>query len=574
MRIVFNYNLSYNVPSLNNSIAFTNKHMDNSFSLVSLFPPLLVLTLGYLTHRVILALSAGIVLAALVATNFAPWESTVVIGNILWTNLEFDTFFSISKFWQTWNLFICIFLLALGIFVTMLQYSGGAYAYGVFARRKIKNAKSAETSAAVLSTGLFADDYLSCLTVGSVMNPLTDTQHVPRAKLAYLVDSLSAPMAILCPFSSWVAAIMGFLRENGVNEHITASTLIVANPLTAFISIVPFIFYSFVVIAGVWFVIRRRISFGIMKKHELIALETGNLFGGAQAPTAHERKSEHNPQHTTLLEFFFPMIVLLVCVVSGILFSGGYSLLGGQNDLVTACQQSSAAVGLFIGGNLTIVICTIFFIYRDRISISKIPSIYWQGIKLMSPAVLVLMLAWTLGDLLRDQLHTGEYLASLMLGSVNITLLPMILYFVACMISFTIGTSWGTAAMLFPIAIPLVLSMTKAPSFAVLDQIPIFFPALGAVLSGCLAGSHVSPISDTTIMSSLSTGARLKDHICTQLQYALPGIVVTGLAFLLSGILLPYGLLIAMLASLIFAILANTLILWYLGHRANNLAYI
>lgn len=550
--------------------------MENAYSIVSLFPPLLVLTLGYLTHRIVLSLSAGIVFAALVATNFAPIPSVEMIGKILWDNLELSTFLSTQTFWQTWNLFICIFLLALGIFVTMLQYSGGAYAYGIFAKRKIKNPKTAETSSLILSTGLFADDYLSSLTTGSVMYPLTDTQRVPRVKLAFLVDSMSAPLAVLCPFSSWVAAIMGFLRENGVNENITDTTLIVANPLTAFINIIPFIFYSFILVASMWFIVLRRISFGIMKRHELIAQETGNLFGGAQCPFGSDKEVEHNPLHTTLLEFFFPMVILLLCVMGGILYSGSFVLFGGHNSLLIACQQSSAATGLFIGGNLTVVICSIFFILRGRISVNKLPGIYWQGIKLMTPAIIVLMLAWSLGDLLRYQLHTGEYLASLMLGSVNIDMLPMILYFVATIISFTIGTSWGTAAMLFPIAIPLVLSMTHAPAHVTLDQIPIFFPVLGAVLSGCIAGNHISPISDTTIMSSTSTRSGLKDHICTQIQYALPGIIVTGLAFLICGLLMNYGLTAAMIISVACAIGLNMLVLWGLHCYSNkgcNLIY-
>jgi len=400
------------------------------------------------------------------------------------------------------------------------------------------------------------------------MYPLTDTQRIPRAKLAYLIDTMSTSLAILCPFSSWVAAIMGFLRDNGVNEHVTATTLIVANPLTTFINIVPFIFYSFISVASVWYVVRRRISFGIMKKHEDIAQQTGNLFGGAENVKFNEREIEHNPLHTTLLEFFLPMIVLLICVVGGILYSGQWSAFGGNNSFLTACQESSAAAGLFIGGNLALVICTIFFIYRGRIQIRKLPSIYWQGIKLMVSAVVVLMLAWTLGELLRTQLHTGDYLASLMAGSVNITLLPVILFGAASIISFTIGSAWGTAAMLFPIAIPLVLSMTQAPLHPGLAQVPMLFPVLGAVLSGCLVGNHIGPISDTTIMSSMSTNCRLKDHICTQIQYALPGVVVTGIAFLVSGLLLPYGLFVAMVASLSLAIALNTLMLWLLNKNA------
>lgn len=533
--------------------------MQEYFSLVSLFPPLLVLILGYLTHRVILALSAGIILAALIANNFALINTIKLVSQLVWGNL-----------WQTSNLCLFIFLLALGIFVTMLQHSGGAYAYGIFAKRKIKNAKSAETASLILSTGLFADDYLSSLTVGSVMYPLTDTQNVPRAKLAYLVDSMSAPLAILCPFSSWVAAIMGFLIENGINENITATTLILANPLTTFLGIIPFIFYSFVVIASIWFIVRCRISFGIMKRHEEIAKQTGNLFGGLESIAYNDQLIEHNPEHTTLLEFFLPIVVLLMSVLGGILYTGNWVMFGGQNSFMTACQNSSAAVGLFIGGNFTVLICTMFFMYRGRIRASKIPRVYSQGIKLMAPAILVLLLAWTLGDLLRVQLHTGEYLASLLSGSVNITFLPFIFYITATVISFTIGTSWGTAAMLFPIAIPLVLSMAHAPTHAALSQIPILFPVLGGLLSGCLAGNHVSPISDTTIMSSLSTRSRLTDHVCTQLQYAMPGIFSTGLAFLLSGLLLPYGLILAFTVSLLAAIATNILILWILNDKVSQ----
>lgn len=542
--------------------------MDHTFSLVSLLPPLLVLTLGYMTHRVMLSLCAGIVFAAILASHFSPFGTVKIIANILWTNLEFTTFFSTTHFWDTWNLFICIFLLALGIFVTMLQYSGGAYAYGIFAQRKIKNAKSAETSSLVLSTGLFADDYLSSLTVGSVMYPLTDTQRVPRAKLAFLVDSMSGPLAILCPFSSWVAAMMGFLRDNGVNENITATTLIVANPLTVFINIVPFIFYSLILIASMWFIVRKRISFGIMKRHEEIAQSTGNLFGGAECPNKNSRMIDHNPQHTTLLEFFLPMAILLICVIGGTLYSGNAFIFGGNNSLITAFQQSSAAIGLFVGGNITVIVCTIFFVLRKRIAVNKIPEIYWQGIKLMFPAVVVLMLAWTFGDLLREELHTGEYLASLMLGSVKIAFLPVLLYCVATMIAFTIGTAWGTAAMLFPIAIPLVLSMTNAPVHPELSQVPMFYPVLGAVLSGCLAGNHISPIADTTIMSSMSTRARLKDHICTQIQYALPGIIITGFAFLIAGMLIPHGLFIAVFTALLLAICLNFGVLWCLDRNA------
>ncbi len=542
--------------------------MDNYITIVSVLPPLVVLLLGYLTHRIMLSLSAGIFLAAVLASNFSPMGTINSIVLTLWKNLEFYNFFSIDNFWNTGNLFICIFLLVLGIFITMLQISGGAYAYSVFARRKVRSRKSAESASLVLSTGLFVDDYLSCLTTGAVMYPLTDTQKIPRAKLAFLVDSMSGSLAILCPFSSWVAAIVGFLGDNGISETLSKNTLILANPFTTFLNIIPFLFYSFILIASVWFIVRTRVSFGLMKKFETIASQTGNLFGGAKHGVDKEKSIEHNPAHTTLLEFFFPIFVLLLCVLGGILQSGGWWLLGGNNSILDSFRDASAASGLFIGGNLTLIICTIFFIFRKRITLKQMPKVYWEGIKLMWSAAFVLILAWTFGDLLRNHLHTGEYLANLMLNSVNITALPTIIFFAGCLIAFTIGSAWGTAAMMFPIVIPLVLSMTNAPPHPTLNEIPILFPILGALLSGCVAGNHISPIADTTIMSSLSTHTKLKDHVHTQMQYALPGIIITGFAFSLSGVLLPYGTLIAILTPIAVAIGLNMLTLWFLTAKA------
>lgn len=541
--------------------------MNTQLTIISLLPAIAVLFLGYITHRVMLSLSAGIILAAFIASNFAPIDTISLIITTLWENLDITKFFSISHFWEASNLFICIFLLVLGVFITMLQVSGGAYAYSIFAKRKVTSRKKAETASLILSSGLFVDDYLSSLTTGSVMYPLTDTQKIPRVKLAFLVDSMSGPLAILCPFSSWVAAIVGYLGQNGVSDVIKETTLIAANPFTTFLNIIPFLFYSFVTIASVWFVVRMRVSFGMMKKFETIAHTTGNLFGGHKAINPDKKNIEHNPHHTTLLEFFLPIVVLLICVLNGILFSGDWWLFGGSNSMLEAFRAASAAAGLFVGGSIALIICTIFFVARKRITVRELPKVYLDGFKLMISAAIVLILAWTFGDFLRNQLHTGEYLASLMLDSVTITILPMILFFTGFVIAFTIGSAWGTAAMMFPIAIPLVLSLINAPLQPTLDEIPILFPVLGAALSGCVAGNHVSPIADTTIMSCLSTGTKLKDHVHTQLQYALPGIIITGFAFLLSAILLPYGLITTIVAPLAVAIILNMTTLWFLSKR-------
>ena len=535
--------------------------------MLSLLPPLLVLTLGFLTRRVIISLAAGIILAAFIATNFSPSDTLVLIGDCLWINFEFDKFFSTTKFWETWNLFICIFLFILGIFVCLLQHSGGAYAYGTFIRKTIHNRQSAETSSLLMSTSLFIDDYFSSLTVGSVMYPLTDTQQVPRAKLSFLVDSMSAPLAILCPFSSWVAAILGFLRENGISSEIKETTLILGSPLTTYFNLIPFLFYSFVLIASTWFIVRFRIAFGLMKKHEDIAKASGNLFGGETDIKLNGNGQEHNPHHTTLSDFFLPVIMLLICVIGGMLYSGDWQVFGGARTAFQALQYSSAAIALFLGGIIALIGCTLFFIIRKRIPLRSLPKIYLEGLQLMLPAVVVLMLAWSLGDILRNQLNTGEYLAKFMLDSVSIHLLPALLFFASTLVSFTIGSSWGTAAMMFPIAIPMVLSFMDTSATPTLVQTPILFPVLGAVLSGCVAGDHISPISDTTIMSATSTRTPHMDHVRTQIPYALPMIIMTGIGFLLSSYLMSNGFWISSLVPIIVAILSTIFILWQLNDK-------
>lgn len=520
-------------------------------SILSVAPPIIVLIIGYLTKRIISSLIVGIFCASLIATNYKIIESIKVFSGYLWKNLEFATFFSPSQFWDTTNLFICIFLFILGIFVVMLQHSGGVFAYGSVVKKYIRSKKSAETSSVFLSTLLFLDDYFSSLTVGSVMYPLTDAQKIPRAKLAFLVDSMAAPLAILCPFSSWVAATLGFLRENGISEANSPETLIIASPISAYIHIIPFIFYSFILIFAVWFIVRKKISYGLMRQHELIAIKTGNLFGGAKPYKEKKKDTNHTNDNTSLLDFFMPVVTLLVSIFSGMLFSGNWQGFGGTRPMVQALQNSNAYIALFIGGIASLIICSIFFVARKRIKLKELPKIYWEGSVLMGPAIVVLMLAWTLGDILRHDLFTGQYLANVMLGSVSIELLPAILFVTATLIAFSIGSSWGTAAMMFPIAIPLIVSMLEFTTTPNLQDVPILFPILGAVLSGCVAGDHISPISDTTVMSATSSRTPHMDHVRTQMPYAIPIIIATTISFVFTGYLSQCGYLCSLIGVFI-----------------------
>ena len=221
------------------------------------------------------------------------------------------------------------------------------------------------------------------------MHPLTDSQKIPRAKLAFLVDSMAAPLAILCPFSCWVAATLGFLRENGINDTETAETLILASPLSAYLHIIPFIFYSFVLIFAIWFIVRKKISFGLMREHEQIASKTGNLFGGGKPVKAKNHEFDHNDENTSLLDFFMPVVTLLVSIFLGMAYSGNWVLFGGDKTFIQSLQNSSASIALFIGGIASLIFCSVFFLSRKRIKPKDTLKIYWEGISLMAPAIIV-----------------------------------------------------------------------------------------------------------------------------------------------------------------------------------------
>ena len=536
--------------------------MQNELSFLTLAPPICVLIFACITKRVILSLLLGIILATFIAKDFTIFPAIELAYSCVFNNLELDKFFSLQHFWDTRNLFICIAILFFGVFVALMQHSGGAYAYALFIKKYIHSKKSAESSSLILSTFLFVDDYFNSLTVGSIMYPLTDAFKIPRVKLALLVHSLSAPLVILCPISSWVAAMLGYLRENGISEIKGASTLVIANPLMMYFQIIPFIFYSFILFFVVWYIVQTRISFASMKKHEDIAEKTGNLFGGEPPPKyLIDTSTLGIDKKTTLVDFLVPIIILIVCIVLGMLYSGDWVYFGGKNNYIRALQNSSAAMALFIGCGVALIICTTFLIVRKHITDKELPKIFLEGINMMLSAVIVLMLAWSFGDILRNELHTGEYLAKILVNSVNISLLPMLFFITATIITFTIGTAWGTAAMLFPIAIPMVPVVLGMQHTPVLAEIPMLVLVLGAILSGGVAGNHISPIADTTIMSATSTRTPVIDHIRTQLPYSIPIIIVTALGFILATYLMPYGFAVASIVPIVCSIILVIIIM-------------
>ena len=526
--------------------------MDAGF--LSLLPPLAVLLLGYLTRRVLFSLSCGVFIAAFIAKNFDLSES-LWFGMIqFWNVLEFATFFNPQTFWDSWNAFICIFLMMLGIFITLIHHCGGAYAYEAFIKSKLHSQKQVEASSLLLSKSLCIDDYFSSLTVGSVMHPITDSYRIARAKLAFLVDSLAAPLTVLCPVSSWVAAIVGFLRENGVHAALTDKTQIIASPFLAYLKMIPFILYSFIIILGAWYIVLKGISFGNMKKHEDMARRTGNVLGGKSVSARSIKKPEQTgSMQASLHDFFIPIAMLVFGIISGILYSGGFSLFGGEKGIVDSLRDASAAHGLFIGGGFSLLGTLSYFFVKGRVKFRDLHSLTKEGCLLMGTSCMVLILAWTLGGILKNDLATGEYLASILIGKVSPMLVPAMFFCASVVTSFAIGSAWGTAAIMFPIGIQLVLAMLGLDLPATIDEVSLLFPTLGAILSGCVAGDHISPISDTTIMTSTSTAMDHTDHVETQMTYAFPLILVTVVSYICLGYLINLGTFVSFSITLMAA---------------------
>lgn len=503
-------------------------------SWLSIAPPLIVFILGCATKRICLSLFVGVLTAAFIASDFMLLDTASLAANGIWHNTKISYLFSPDTFSSASNFFIVTFVLCLGILIEMIRRSNAATAFVDFVESSVKTPKAAETGTLLLSHCLSIDDYLSSLTTGSVMRHLTDKFRIPRVKLAFLTDSMAAPLVMLTPISSWSAAVIGFLTENGVHAERDSETLLLANPYSVYLNILPYIFYSTTLIASVWLIVRFGLSFGTMHEHEVIAQRTGNLTGGKKNNIEDEVEGPHD---ATIIDFFVPIGSLLLSTLFYIFQMGGYWMFGGEKGLLDALQNAPISLVLFASGLTSLSLSTAYFLARKKLSFSTLAVTVKQGIKLMFPVCVILVFSWTMGDLLRQNLKTGEWLASLFAGTISITFMPLILFINASIISLALGSSWATTAIMLPIAIPMVMTMNGVEAPASIDQLPVIFPVFGAILSGAVCGDHISLISETTIMATTSAMCDHFDHFKTQLAYALPTFFGAATAFLLSGFL-------------------------------------
>lgn len=496
-------------------------------TLWSLFPPVIAIGLALITKEVYSSLfvgilSGGIIYAAASGTGFEGTFKAVVQDGLI-TNLS-----------NAYNVGILVFLVVLGIIVVLMNKAGGSRAYGEWAAAHIKSRRGVALSTFFLGVLIFVDDYFNCLTVGSVMRPITDKHNISRSKLAYLIDSTAAPICIIAPISSWAAAVSGTVE--GVNG------------ISLFINTIPYNLYAFLTILMVIFISVSDTDYGPMKIHEDNA-KNGDIF--TTKNNTYEQDAQPVTERGRVIDLILPVAVLIVFCVVGMIYTGGFF---SGTDFVTAFANCDAAYGLSLGSISALIVIIAYYMFRRVLKFNECMDSIAAGFKQMVPAILILTFAWTLKTM-TNHLEAGAFVSGVVQSATALSvLLPVILFVVAVGLAFATGTSWGT----FGILIPIVTSVFEAELANVpqTGEIPsMVIICISACLAGAVCGDHCSPISDTTIMASTGAQCDHVNHVSTQLPYALTVAAVCVVGYLLSGFVHNVFIVLGFSAALMLAVL-------------------
>ena len=483
----------------------------------ALVPPLVAIALALITKEVYSSLFIGIVLGGLLSTN---WYPIAALDNVLNEGI-------ISAVSGTAGIFV--FLVILGAMVALINKAGGSAAFGRWAQTHIKSRVGAMLATFVLGVLIFIDDYFNCLTVGSVMRPVTDSHKISRAKLAFIIDATAAPICMIAPVSSWAAAVAEFTEGTGYSG------------IELFIKAIPYNFYSLLMIVFVVAIAVMKFDFGPMKLHEFNAMTKGDLFTSGQDDVESTEEINANPKGK-VIDLILPVIVLVVLSVIGLIYIGGFF---SGSDFVTAFGNTDATVGLPWGAILALIVTVIYLIARRVITFKEAMACIPRGFNAMVPAILILTFATALKNM-TGLLGAADFVEALMDSAAGglANFLPAIIFLVACVLAFSTGTSWGT----FGILIPIVTAIFEPTS-------ELLIIGVSACLAGAVCGDHCSPISDTTIMSSAGSQSNHINHVSTQLPYAITVAAVSFVTYLLAAVvqnayvLLPVGI-VLLLATL------------------------
>ncbi len=463
----------------------------------SLIPPVVAIVLALITKEVYSSLFVGILIGGVFYSGFT-FERTM-------THVFQDGI--IGSLSDAYNVGILVFLVLLGILVCMMNQAGGSAAFGRWASVHIKSRVGAQLATVLLGVLIFIDDYFNCLTVGSVMRPVTDKHNVSRAKLAYLIDATAAPICIIAPISSWAAAVTGFVEgEDG---------------LSIFIRAIPYNFYALLTIVMMIALTIMGADYGLMRKHEENALK-GDLYTTPDRPYANAEEEESNSKGG-VIDLVFPIIVLIFCCVIGMIYTGGFF---EGTGFVEAFSGSDASVGLMLGSFFAFIITIVFYAVRKVLKFSESMACIPEGFKAMVSPILILTLAWTL-KAMTDSLGADVFVAEIVKSSSGglVNLLPAIIFLVGCFLAFATGTSWGTFGILIPIVVE---------AFSATNETMMII-SISACMAGAVCGDHCSPISDTTIMASAGAQCNHVNHVSTQLPYAVTVAAVSCVTYVIAG---------------------------------------
>lgn len=465
----------------------------------ALVPPVIAIALALITKEVYSSLFIGILVGGVFAANFHFEKTMTTIFN--------DGIVAVLT--DSYNVGILIFLVILGAMVSLMNKAGGSRAFGAWASEHIKSRVGAQLATILLGALIFIDDYFNCLTVGSVMKPVSDKFKVSRSKFAYLIDATAAPICIIAPISSWAAAVSGFVEgEDG---------------LALFVRAIPYNFYAILTIVMMVGMVLMKFEFGSMEKHERNA-KNGDIFSDVKiAAEAARKDAESENSKGKVIDLLIPIVSLIVLCVIFMIYTGGF--FSGES-FITAFSQSDASVGLALGSFFALVITVFLYVIRDVLDFRSCMECIPDGFKQMVPAILILTFAWSLKGM-TDMLGAKEFVATVMqnVSGNFMNFLPAVVFLVGCFLAFATGTSWGT----FGILIPIVVAVFQNSNYE------LMIISISACMAGAVCGDHCSPISDTTIMASAGAQCNHVNHVSTQLPYAVFAAAVSFVCYIVAG---------------------------------------
>ena len=478
----------------------------------SLLPPIVAIVLALISKEVYSSLFLGCLVGALLVSNFRPWETLVQL-------VEGDNGI-VTTVSDAGNIAIIVFLVVLGIMVDLMNKTGGSEAFGRWATKTVHTRAGAQLMTMLLGVLIFIDDYFNCLTVGAVMRPVTESHHISRAKLAYVIDSTAAPVCMIAPVSSWAAAVSGYVNSDSVSG------------IQMFIRQIPWNYYCLLTLLMIVVISVLNIDYGPMLTHEYNAQVKNDLFTTPERPFAGADDYETGSKgKSSVLDLLLPVVVLIVTCIIGLIYTGGFfdTESGNYHAFASAFSDASSGAGLAIGSMLALVFTYVYYWLRGSIGFEKSFESVPQGFIQMISPILILSFAWTLCGLTRYGMNSADFVISAMSGAGSLAkFLPAMIFIIGAAIGFATGTSWGTIGIMAPIVVQ-VFNYDQQPVLCTIG--------LAAACAGGVMGDHCSPISDTTIMASAGAHCYHLNHVFTQIPYALTVAGVSFVSFILAGLI-------------------------------------